>query len=180
MEAIMYQRLAEFLSARQATYETVTHPAAVTAQEQAAVMHTPGEAVAKVLIVKERDGFVMVIVPAATDVDLDRLKGLVGHGDVRLASVEEIRGVVPDCPAGSIPPFGALYGLRAFLDQRLLRVSNVTMPAGDAASSIRMRWSEFERLADASTGDFAVPQSMVAAGGIARATRHRRGVRRSR
>jgi Ala-tRNA(Pro) deacylase len=172
----MYERLAEFLSARQAAYETVTHPAAVTAQEQAAVMHTSGQGVAKVVIVKERDGFVMAIVPAATDVDLDRLKGLVGHGDVRLASVEEIHGVVPDCPAGSIPPFGALYGLRAFLDRRLLRVSEVTMPAGDPASSIRMSWSEFERLAGAHAGDFAVPQAMVAAGGVLRGERHRRRV----
>jgi hypothetical protein len=54
----MYQRLAEFLSARGAKYEAVTHPAAVTAQEQAAVMHVPGQAVAKVLILKERDGYV--------------------------------------------------------------------------------------------------------------------------
>jgi Ala-tRNA(Pro) deacylase len=172
----MNQRLAEFLAARQATYETITHPAAVTAQEQAAVTHTPGRSVAKVLIVKERDGFVMAIVPAATDLDLDRLKGLVGHGDVRLASVEEIRGVVPDCAPGSIPPFGALYGLRAFVDRQLLRGSEITMPAGDPASSLRMRWSEFERLAEARAGDFAVPQSVVAAGGVVRSERHRRRV----
>jgi Ala-tRNA(Pro) deacylase len=169
----MYQRLEEFLAARQATYETIVHPAAVTAQEQAAVMHAPGQHVAKVLIVKERDGFVMAIVPAATDLDLDRLKGFIGHGDVRLASVEEIRGVVPDCPPGSIPPFGALYGLRAFLDQRLLKAPEVTMPAGDPASAIRMRWSEFERLAEARPGDFAVPQSVVEAGGVVRPRRRR-------
>jgi CBS domain-containing protein len=139
----MYQRREEFLASRHATYETITHPAAVTAQEQAAVMHAPGQRVAKVLIVKERDGFVMAIVPAATDLDLDRLKGLIG----------------------------VLYGLRAFLDRRLLRVPEVTVPAGDPASAIRMRWSEFERLAEARPGDFAVPQSMVAAGGVVRPRR---------
>lgn len=101
-------------------------------------MHAPGQSVAKVLIVKERDSFVMAIVPAAA-LDLDRLKGLIGHGEVRLASVEEVRGVVPDCPAGSIPPFGTLYGMRAFIDRSLLAVPEVTMPAGDPASTIPMR-----------------------------------------
>ncbi len=105
----------------------------------------------------------------------DRLKGLIGHGDVWLASVEEIRTVVPDCAPGSIPPFGALYGLRAFIDRSLLGVAEVTMPAGDPASAIRMRWSEFERLVDAHSGDFAIPQSVVAAGGVAQSRRrHRR------
>jgi acetoin utilization protein AcuB len=47
----------------------------------------------------------------------------------------------------------------------------VTVPAGDPASAIRMRWSEFERLAEARPGDFAVPQSMVAAGGVVRPRR---------
>ena len=170
----MYQRLTEFLESRHATYETVTHPAAVTAQEQAAVMHVPGQSVAKVLIVKERDGLAMAIVPAASELDLDRFKGLIGHGDVRLASVEEIRAVVPDCPAGSIPPFGALYGLRAFIDRGLLNVPEVTMPAGDPASAIRLRWTEFERLVDARPGDFAIPESMVAAGAVAQPRRRRR------
>jgi Ala-tRNA(Pro) deacylase len=170
----MHQRLEEFLASRHATYERVAHPAAVTAQEQAAVMHVPGRSLAKVLIVKERDGLVMAIVPAAAELDLDRLKGLIGHGDLRLASVEEIRAAVPDCPPGSIPPFGALYGLRAFIDRSLLGVPEVTMPAGDPASAIRMRFSEFERLVDAHPGDFAIPQSVVAAGGVAQ-SRHRHG-----
>ena len=167
----MYQRLEKFLESRHAVYEMILHSAAVTAQEQAAVMHVPGRSVAKVLIVKERDGVVMAILPAASDIDLDRLKGLIGHGDVRLASVEEIGAVVPDCPAGSIPPFGALYGLRAYIDRSLLGVPEVTMPAGDPGSAICMRWSEFERLIGAHPGDFAVPQAIVAAGGVARPRR---------
>jgi Ala-tRNA(Pro) deacylase len=170
----MYSRLEEFLSARQARYDVVTHPVAVTAQEQAAAMHQPGASVAKVLIVKERDGFVMVVLPASTELDLDRLKGLIGHDDVRLASVEEIRAVVPDCMPGAIPPFGALYGLRSFVDRGLLTAAQITMPAGDPASAIRMRFDEFARLVDAREGDFAVPEALVAAGGVALRRRRRR------
>jgi len=89
----MHQRLAEFLKLRQAKYRLVTHPGGVTAQEQASSSHTSGWSWAKVVIVKERDGYMMAVLPACCVVDLNRLKGLIGHGDVQLATVEEIHGV---------------------------------------------------------------------------------------
>ena len=164
----MYARLADFLEAHAARFEMVTHEAAISAQEQAAAMHLPGATVAKVLVVKERDGFVMAVIPASTEVDLDRLKGLIGHGEIRLATVEEIGDVVPDCTPGTIPPFGALYGLRTFVDEQLLRVGQVTAPAGDPGTAIRLSSAEFRRLADATFGDFAVAEALVASGGVAR------------
>ena len=175
----MYERLHKFLSSRQAEYKEISHAAAVTAQEQAAVMKTPGMRVAKVLIVKVRDGFVMAVVPAATQADLDRLKGLVGHDDVRLATVEEIGAVVSDCMPGAIPPFGALYGLRTFVDRQLLTTPEVTMAAGSPGSAIRLRSAEFRRLTDAQAGDFAVPEALVTTGGVMRDRVRRRPARGS-
>jgi Ala-tRNA(Pro) deacylase len=131
--------------------------------------------VAKVLIIKERDGFVMAVVPAATQVDVDRLNGLIGHDDVRLATIEEIRRVVPDCTPGSIPPFGALYGLRTFVDNRLLTAPEITVPAGSPSAAIRLRSIEFRRLVDGEAGDFAVPEALVTAGGVMRERVRRRG-----
>jgi Ala-tRNA(Pro) deacylase len=124
--------------------------------------------VAKVVIVKERDGYVMAVLPAAAVMDLDRLGGLIGHGEVRLATAEEIAGAVPGCAAGAIPPFGALFGLRAFVDRSLLDAPDITMPAGDLATAIRMGSAEFRRLLGARVGDFAVPGSLAATGGVRR------------
>jgi Ala-tRNA(Pro) deacylase len=171
----MYERLEEFLGARQARWEAVEHAPAVTAQEQAAALHASGHTFAKVLIVKARDGFVMAVVPAATELDLDRLEGLIGHDAVRLATVEEIGDVVRDCAPGAIPPFGTLYGLRTFVDRRLLLAPRVTMPAGTFLTAIRMSSAEFRRLAGARVGDFSVPTALVAAGGVARTRRRRAG-----
>ena len=131
------------------------------AQEQAAASHTPGRSFAKVVIVKERDGLVMAVLPATSALDLDRLKGLIGHGPIRLATVEEIRSVVSDCAPGAIPPFGGLYGIRTFVDRELFASSEVTMPAGDFGTVIRMRWAELRRLAGGTEGDFAVPETLA-------------------
>lgn len=169
----MNDRLQEFLTARQATYETIAHAPAVTAQEQAAALHVSGHTFTKVLIVKERDGFVMAIVPATAELDLDRLKGLIGHDHVLLATVEEVGDLVRDAAPGAIPPFGALYGLRSFVDRQLLLVPEVTMPAGSFLSALRMSSTEFRRLADARVGDFSVSAALIAAGGVARPRRRR-------
>jgi Ala-tRNA(Pro) deacylase len=158
----MYPRLEEFLARKQAKYQVLSHPGAVTAQEQAALTHTPGRSFAKVVVVKERDGYVLAVLPASHVLDLDRLKGLIGHGEIRPATVEEIRGAIADCAPGAIPPFGALFGLPTFVDRALANGREVTMPAGDLATALRMRANEYRRLSAACIGDFAVAGSLVA------------------
>lgn len=161
----MYDKLEAFLRERQARYRTIDLGGAVTAQEQASTVATSGWAVAKVLIVKERDGFVMAVIPACCVLDVNRLKGLIGHGSIRLATVEEARTVVPHCPAGAIPPFGPLFNLRTFVDRALLNTREVTMPGGDFATGIRMRPAELRRLAEPRVGDFAVLESLLVSSG---------------
>jgi Ala-tRNA(Pro) deacylase len=156
----VYQRLEEFLAAHLAKFEVLTHAAAVTAQEQAEVTHTPGTRMAKVVIVKERDGLVLAVLPAAWVLDLDRLKGLIGHGDLRLATVEEIAAGIPDCAPGAIPPFGELWRLRTWADATLLGAGDMTMPAGDFQTAIRMGTAEYRRLARPRVGDVAFPEAL--------------------
>lgn len=170
----MLKRLGEFLAAKQARFQLVTHAGGVTAQEQAATSHTSGWAMAKVVIVKERDELVMAVVPAACALDLDRLKGVIGHGDLHLAPVDEIEEAIPDCLPGSLPAFGALWGLRTFVDRRVFDARGVTMPAREMGRAIRMPTTEYRRLATPRVGDFAIPESLLAAGAVRHARARRR------
>lgn len=97
----MNEQLAEMLATRQAVYERHRHAGAVSAQELAGLAGVSGRCVANVVVIKDRDGYAMAVPPAASLLDLDRLKGLIGHGDVRLATVEEIEGVTRGVPAGA-------------------------------------------------------------------------------
>jgi Ala-tRNA(Pro) deacylase len=161
----MYDKLETFLRARQARYQVVDLGGAVTAQQRAAALSASGWTVAKVLLVKERDGFVMAVIPASCVLDLNRLKGLIGHGDVRLATAEEAWAAVPDCRPGAIPPFGPLFHLRTFVDRTLLNTREITMPGGDLLTGIRMRPAEYRRLAEPHVGDFAVREAVLASSG---------------
>src|SRR6185436_3915669 len=48
--------------------------------------------------------FIVDVVPANRDVDLDRLADLARAHDVRLADEAELRWLYPDCEIGAMPP----------------------------------------------------------------------------
>jgi len=157
----MLERFEEFLAARGGTYERIEHPEAFTAQEEAAAAHVSGWSWAKVVIVKEREGLAMAVLPACCAIETDRLKGLIGRGEIALASVEEMLGAFPGCELGAIPPFGRLFGVPTFAEEALVNQRDIVMPAGDHRSAIRMRAAEYLRLADPRLGQFAVHESQT-------------------
>ena len=159
----MQEGLTEFLTARHADYRVIAHAPRVADHARSAQMS--GWSVAKAVIVKERDGFAMAVIPAVAAIDLDRLRLVIGHDGVRLATAEEIRRLMPRCAPGAIPPFGALFGLPTFVDRALMLVREITMPSGDLVTSLRMTSPEFARVAAARVGDFTMAESVVIGAG---------------
>ncbi len=160
----MNARLAEFLAAHLARYEVVAHPEGFTAQEQAAATHVSGWSWAKVIGVKSEEGYALAVLPACCVIDLGRLRGLIGRGEVSLATTEELLRLAPGCDPGAIPPLGRLFGVPTFVDHRLVNQREITMPAGDARTAIRMRAKEYLRLAAPRIGYFAVHEALAAPG----------------
>jgi Ala-tRNA(Pro) deacylase len=152
----MLRRLEEFLGAHGANYELIAHKEAVTAQEGAAATHVSGWSWAKVVIVKEREGYAMAVLPACCGIDMNRLKGLIGLGEIEFASIDEIRKAFPACELGAVPPFGRLFGVPTLVEEALVDQRDIAMPAGDHRSAIRMRATEYLRLAEPRRGQFAV------------------------
>ena len=157
----MNQLLEEFLAARLAKYEVVSHPEAFTAQEQASTAHVSGWSWAKGVMVKKEDGYAMAVLPACCLIDIGRLRGLIGRGEIELASVEEIHRIAPTCEPGGVPPFGELFGMPTFVDESIALRRDITTPAGDLHTAIRMRASEYLRLASARIGRFAIHEGMM-------------------
>lgn len=162
----MLERLEKFLGDKQARFQLApAHPT---------TSHVAAWARARVVIVKERGGLAVAVVPATCVVDFTRLARVIGHGPVHPASAHEIEQAIPDCAPAAIPPFGALFDLPTVVDHRLLSAREITMAAGDARTRLRMRASEYRRLAAPRVGDFALPESLLAIGAM-RAPRRRAG-----
>ncbi|MBI4714526.1 MAG: YbaK/EbsC family protein, partial [Nitrospirae bacterium] len=77
----MLGRLKDLLENQRIPYEVLTHPEMFTAQEIAAACHIAGKEMAKVVIVKDRNRFVMAVLPASWRLDLRKLKEVLGSPD---------------------------------------------------------------------------------------------------
>jgi Ala-tRNA(Pro) deacylase len=139
--------LNSFLDRERVHYDVLPHPEAFRAVEIAHTLQTPEKDMAKVVIVKVRERFVMTVLPARWNVDLRRLRTVFATPQVRLATEDEITGLFPDCELGAMPPFGNLYGLSVYVDQSLTEDEEIVFQAGTHSDAIRMRYWDFASLA---------------------------------
>ncbi len=139
-------RLKEFLDSRKTKYIVISHSVAYTANGIAALMHIPGRELAKTVIVKIDKALAMAVVSASQHVDLRRLKAETGANNVELATEDEFRDLFPDCETGAMPPFGNLYGISVFADEKLARDKEIAFNAGSHRELVRLAWEDFERL----------------------------------
>jgi len=135
--------LKAYLDHERVHYDVLPHPEAFRALAIAQALHTPGKEMAKVVIVKVHERFVMTVLPASWNVDLHRLKTVFATHHVRLATEDEITGLFPDCELGAMPPFGNLYGLPVYVDQSLTEDEDIVFQAGTHSDAIRMRYMDF-------------------------------------
>jgi Ala-tRNA(Pro) deacylase len=149
------RQLKQLLDDRGVKYVTVRHSPAYTAQEVAASTHISGYEIAKTVIVKIDGRIAMAVIPAPLHVDLRQLKELIGADDLTLASESEFRMLFPECEAGAMPPFGPLYGMDTYVAARLADDEYIAFNAGTHTELIRMRYRDFERLADPKVLAFA-------------------------
>jgi Ala-tRNA(Pro) deacylase len=146
-----------FLKQARIPYTTFSHPAAFTAQGEAAVSHVPGHSWAKIVVCFADDEAILAVVPAPLMVDLDELRRLVGAGTLRLAREPEFRTLYPDCEPGAMPAFGNLYFQRVFVDRSLVGETEMVFNAGTHTDAIRMHYGDFAVLAQPIVGAFAHP-----------------------
>lgn len=140
------ERLQEYLTGNGVSFEVDQHRVAYTAQQLAAAEHVSGKQVAKVVMAITDGDLVMLVLPASSNVSLEKLRAELGAREVRLAKEEEFASVFPDCEVGAMPPFGNLYGVPVYIDQKLTRLSEITFPAGSHTESMRIRYADYERL----------------------------------
>ena len=147
--------LDSFLRSARVPFTTFRHPPAFTAQEEAAVSHVRGGSWAKVVVCFADDELILAVVPASSMVDLEALRALAGAVQMRLAREPEFVRLYPDCEPGAMPPFGALYHQRVFVDHRLVGEPEMVFNAGTHTDAIRMHYGDFADLSHPVVGTFA-------------------------
>jgi Ala-tRNA(Pro) deacylase len=139
-------RLQHFLHDQHIPFETIHHARALTAQETAASAHIRGNRLAKTVMVNVDGRLAMVVVPASQRVHFGLLRIAIGAGAAELATEAEFRDRFPDCEVGAMPPFGNLYDMDVYIDDRLATSGDIAFNAGTHTDVLRMPYREFERL----------------------------------
>ncbi len=139
-------RVTEFLDKSGVNYEVTEHKPAFTAQNLAAVAHEPGKYVAKPVIVRADDKYVMCVLSACHKIDLRALKKQLGAKSVELAEEKDMGEMFPDCELGAAPPFGNLYDLPTVIDKSLEKDDHITFQGGTHEKAIRMSMDDYRKL----------------------------------
>ena len=145
----------EYLDSKKIKYVSLTHSTAFTAQEVAALTHTPGQELAKIVMVKLDDQLAMAVLPASFKVDLGQLQAAAGASSAALAVEADFRGRFPDCETGAMPPFGNLYGMAVYVDQSLTRDHEIAFNACCHHELVRLAYADYERLVQPKVAHFA-------------------------
>ena len=135
-------RLAEALRSAGIAFMQTEHRPVYTSAEAAEVRGVSLHSGAKALIVKGGENFLMVVMPADLALDSHALRTLLGTKKLRFAGKEEVlerTGLTP----GSIPPFGSLFGLLTYCDERLAENERINFNAGSHSVSIQMNYADY-------------------------------------
>lgn len=142
---ITANKLEAYLVEHSIGYHLIPHPHSESSMFTAAAAHVPGDRLAKAVIVKAGDEYLMVVVPSSCHVHMGALHRKLGH-DVGLATESELAGLFPDCDQGAVPPVGEAYGLRAVVDRGLLEEPEVYFEAGDHEHLVQISGQSFKTL----------------------------------
>jgi Ala-tRNA(Pro) deacylase len=126
-------------------YDLVSHPKSFSSIENANAAHVPDDHIAKGVLLKDRSGYLLAVIPASEWVDLVRLQTELGR-DMILAHENEVDRLFTDCSPGAVPPLGEGYGLEMVLDTSLTSLSSVYFEGGDHQHLVRLDGDQFNAL----------------------------------
>ena len=151
--------IVDFLRSRGVWYEALLHRPASSSTKRAGCVHIPGRRVAKAVLVKAGDSFVLAVLPSTSRIDLFRLSEVVGEPAslVRLATPDELFELFPDCEPGVVPPFGRLYGLKTVVDLGLADSSEIIVGANTRHEGVRILFRDFQTLEEPNRASFTRP-----------------------
>ena len=136
-------------------YEVHEHERAVSANRLAEVEGVTGWDVAKPVLLSVGGELAMAVVPGPAHVDLDKVSDVLGHNEVRLAEEREFAAAFPDAEVGAEAPFGNLYDVPVFLDERLRARERMVCRDGSHTRSVSLAMLDYVRLVDPEIVDIA-------------------------
>jgi Ala-tRNA(Pro) deacylase len=139
--------LQHYLDGRDIAYDVTTHEPTLSAAETARVSSISEDNLAKGVLMRCEDGYLLAIVPASYRVEVEALSKCLKQSIV-LASEVEASTIFGDCEIGCVPPVAAVYDLAAVMDDSLDASRDIYFEGGDHRTLVHLSNGDFQRLMD--------------------------------
>ncbi|MGD8570525.1 MAG: YbaK/EbsC family protein [Gammaproteobacteria bacterium] len=135
----------KYLAQHNVEFEPVPHPKTFTSRDAAQVTHVREDHIAKAVLLKDSQGYALVVIPGSNWVKLDALQEELNR-DFQLAEEPEVDKLFADCAPGAVPPLGPAYGIETFVDEQLLPLATIFFEAGDHIHLVQVSGEAFHQL----------------------------------
>lgn len=137
--------LQQYLDGRSVPFDVMVHELTHCSAETARVSSVPEDNLAKGVLLRLEDGYLLAVVPASYRVELEALSDWLDEPIV-LASEAEVSTIFGDCELGSVPPVAGAYELMAVIDDSLQSSQDVYFEGGDHRTLVHLTGGDFRQL----------------------------------
>jgi Ala-tRNA(Pro) deacylase len=146
--------VSHFLREAGIAHDIVEHPPTYSAVQEARAVHEEPRHTAKTLLLHDREGWRLAVIPANRRLDMAKARRLLGGTThLRLATEEEMRQVFPEFDVGALPPVGGQLPLPEAVDVRLIYRDRVLCAGGDHRHAVRLDPRDLVRVSEPRVGD---------------------------
>jgi aspartyl-tRNA synthetase len=150
----VYAKIKGELDAKKIIYKAFEHEPVLTSEDAAKVRKTPLAWGAKAIVLFGDDKPLMAVVAADTKIDMKALKIFAKIKDLRMATPDEVIKVT-SVPIGAVPPFGHIFQIPLYMDQKIQGNEKVVFNAGLHTKSIELNEPDYEKIANPTVGVFS-------------------------
>lgn len=152
------KRLRDYLKKNKIEYVSYYHSPAYTLNERAKCLGVKRNDLAKTVLVKTKDGYAIVILPASRKINFSLLTKAINKKILGVASNSEFKKLFPDCELGAIPAFGNLYGIPVYAASVLDDGYKIVFNAGTHTNDVKMSFRDFKNLVSPQIVKFSEPR----------------------
>ena len=150
----VFEQILAILEQHHIPYKLTEHEPVRTSEEAARIRGVPLKTGAKAMIVRGKDDYYLLVLPADKQIDWKRVRAMLHLSNLRFASAEEAENIA-HVKMGSVPPFGNILGLPTYFDEGLFENDVVNFNPGSLTHSIAMKSVDLRTLVLPSVASFA-------------------------
>jgi Ala-tRNA(Pro) deacylase len=150
-------KLDDLLYMRKVPFQRLHHPTIYGASRIAESLHVPGREMAKTVLLRTEEGYVLTVLPANLRVELDKVREYLNEDWVEMACEAEMTRVFPGMDVGVMPPFGSMFHMRTLIEESLTEDEEIVFEGNSHEEAIRMAYKDYEAIEHPLKGHFACP-----------------------